>query len=120
MFFYRPWVGSDDQREVTPPEYAIQFAYHRWGYAALLLLTLLGGVLLNSSIIGAFAFDWKNLKKMPHLVIFMLCIRDLLVSLVLIPMCVNWYIVNLGVFSGGHVLCAFAAFFDFTMAAEYA
>lgn len=56
----------------------------------MLLLTLVGGVLLNGSVLGAFMFNWKNLKKMPHTVIFAFCIRDLLVALVLIPICVDW------------------------------
>ena len=94
MFFYRPWAGNEDrypQSPVSSPDiFASQFAYHRWGYATLLLMTLLGCLLLHGSIIGAFLFNWKNLKKMPHMVIFTICIRDVLVALILIPICVDW------------------------------
>ena len=53
MFFYRPWVGNEGQygtSSVSQPDlFATQFAYHRWGYAALLLITLLADVLFVSA-----------------------------------------------------------------------
>ena len=74
MFFYRPWVATEGnfaQSPVSQPDlFAAQFASHRWGYAALLILTLLIGVILNGLVVGSFLFDWKNLKKMPHTAVF--------------------------------------------------
>ena len=124
MFFYRPWVGNEGQygtSSVSQPDlFATQFAYHRWGYAALLLITLLAGVILNGLVVGSFLFDWKNLKKMPHTVVFTLCIRDLLVALILIPICVDWYVVHVGAFSSGEIMCKITSFFDYALAAQYA
>ena len=124
MFFYRPWAGNEDkfpQSPVSQPDiFATQFAYHRWGYATLLLLTLLAGVVLNGVVIGSFLGDWKNLQKMPHTVVFTLCIRDLLVALILIPICVDWYVVHVGSFASGEIMCKISAFFDYTLATEYA
>ena len=57
---------------------------------------------------------------MPHTLIFTLCIRDILVTLILIPTCIDWYIVHMGVYPGGEILCKIVAFFDFTFATEYA
>ena len=124
MFFYRPWVATEGnfaQSPVSQPDlFAAQFASHRWGYAALLILTLLIGVILNGLVVGSFLFDWKNLKKMPHTAVFTLCIRDLLAALILIPICVDWYIVNVGAFASGEIMCKIASFFDYALAAQYA
>ncbi len=94
MFFYRPWAGNEEKYPQSPgsrPDiFASQFISHRWGYGALLLMTLVVGLVLNGSIFCAFLFNWKSLKKIPHLAIFMLCLRDLLVALILIPLCVHW------------------------------
>ena len=94
MFFYRPWAGTGERFEQSvnsqPDLYSGQFAHHRWGFAALLLLTLLTSIVLNGGVLGAFVFNWKNLKKMPHTLVFTLCIRDILVALILIPTCVDW------------------------------
>jgi len=124
MFFYRPWAGSGDNFQQSansgPDFYTGQFDQHRWGFAALMLLTLLACIVLNGAVLGSFMFDWKNLKKMPHTLILTLCIRDLLVALILIPICIDWYIVHVGAFPGGQILCRITAFFDFTLATEYA
>ena len=94
MFFYRPWAGSGDNFQQSPNSgpysYTAQFDQHRWGFAALMLLTLLACIVLNGAVLGSFMFDWKNLKKMPHTLILTLCIRDLLVALILIPICIDW------------------------------
>ncbi len=124
MFFYRPWAGNEGkypQSPVAGPDFlATQFAQHRWGYAALLLLTLLAGVILNAVFLGSFMCNWFAQKKMPHMVLFVLAIRDLLVALILIPIMVDWYVVHVGAFSSGEMMCRIAAFFDFTLATEYA
>ena len=94
MFFYRPWAGSGDNFKQSvnsgPDFYTGQFDQHRWGFAALMLLTLLACIVLNGAVLGSFMFDWKNLKKMPHTLILTLCIRDLMVALILIPICIDW------------------------------
>ena len=92
MFFYRPWVGSGDKIQQSDPTdfYTSHFDQHRWGFAALMLLTLLACIVLNGAVLGSFMFDWKNLKKMPHTLILTLCIRDLMVALILIPICIDW------------------------------
>ena len=89
MFFYRHWIDNKFEHDSIGGTYDT-FATSRWGFAALLLLTLLAGILLNGAVLGAFIFEWKNLKKLPHTLIFTLCLRDLLVALILIPICVDW------------------------------
>ena len=95
MFFYRPWAGNEDKYPDSTvsnvnPWQLNQFEDARWGYAALLLLTLLAGLIMNGVFLGAFLYNWSNLKKLPHLACFMLSIRDLIVALILIPICVDW------------------------------
>ena len=95
MFFYRSWICENLDGQLcdlnrNEDEDLRQFQSHSWGYAVLFLSTLLVGVGLNGVVLGSFIFDWKNLKKMPHLGVFVMCIRDLLVALILIPICVHW------------------------------
>jgi hypothetical protein len=42
-----------------------------------------------------------------------------MVALIVIPLCINWFVVNVGFFEGGEILCRFSAFLDFFLAAEY-
>jgi len=56
---------------------------------------------------------------MPHIVFLILSVRDLMVALILIPICIDWFIVNVGFFEGDEILCKFAGFLDFFLAAEY-
>ena len=94
MLFYRAWAGNEDRYPQSPVSnvnlLVTQFANHRWGYAVLLILTLLAGVCLNCIFLGAFLSNWTNLKKLPHLICFTLAIRDILVALILIPICIDW------------------------------
>ena len=93
MFFYRTWAGNENKYQESPVSQANnlhQFESYRWGYAVLLILTLLAGVVMNSVFLGAFLSNWRTLKKLPHLVCFMLAIRDLLVAFILIPICIDW------------------------------
>ena len=123
MFFYRAWAGNEDrypQSIVSGQDiFSSQFAYHRWGYAALLLLTLVASIILNTFFLASFAINSAKQKYMPHIVFLLLSVRDLMVALILIPICIDWFIVNVGFFEGDEILCKFAGFLDFFLAAEY-
>ena len=123
MFFYRAWAGNEDrfpQSAVYGPEiFVSQFYNYRWGYASLLLLTLLASLLLNIVFLASFSINSSQQKFLPHILFLCLSIRDLLVAFILIPICVHWFIVNAGFFEGDEILCRFSAFLDFFLAAEY-
>lgn len=98
-FFYRPWAGCDPTTEYSqcpqPTNEGVIFNQfynngHRWGYAALLILTLIAGIILNSVFLSAYLYNWSNFKKLPHLFCFVLSIRDFIVALVMIPICIDW------------------------------
>ncbi len=123
MFFYRAWAGNEDrypQSIVSGQDiFSSQFAYHRWGYAALLLLTLVASIILNTFFLASFVINSAQQKYMPHILFLLLAVRDLLVALILIPICVDWFIVNVGFFEGDEIFCKFTGFLDFFLAAEY-
>ena len=123
MFFYRAWAGNEErfpQVAVYGPEiFVSQFYNHRWGFASLLVLTLLSSLILNTVFLASFFVNSSKQRLMPHLAFFFLSVRDLLVALILIPICVNWYIVNMGFFEGDEIFCRCTAFLDFFLAAEY-
>ena len=123
MFFYRAWAGNEDrypQSIVSGQDiFSSQFAYHRWGYAALLILTLLACVILNIFFLASFAINGSKQKFIPHILFLLLSVRDLLVAVILIPICIDWFIVNVGFFEGDEILCKFAGFLEFFLAAEY-
>jgi hypothetical protein len=123
MFFYRAWAGNEGRYPESAVSsidiYSSQFAYHRWGYAALLILTIAACVILNIFFLASFAVNAAKQKYIPHILLLCLSIRDLLVAIVLIPICIDWFIVNVGYFEGGEILCKFTGFLDFFLAAEY-
>jgi len=80
---------------------------------------MLATVILNSFFIASFFVNSTQQTKVPHLAFLFLSIRDLLVGLLLIPICIHWFIVSLGFFEGDEVLCRFTAFADFFLAASY-
>lgn len=51
--------------------------------------------------------------------LLVLCVRDLLVTLILIPTAIDWFVVNFGIWGGGQIWCQMAGFFDFTLATAY-
>ena len=123
MFFYRAWAGNEEkfpQSAVYGPEiYVSQFYDHRWGYASLLILTLLVSLALNVFFLASFVANAAKQKMMPHLVFLFLSVRDLLVALILIPICIDWFIINIGFFEGDEIFCRCTAFLDYFLAAQY-
>lgn len=123
MFFYRAWAGNEGrypQSALSSPDFfTTQFAYHRWGYATLLILTLVACLVLNIVFVASFVVNFSKQKMMPHILFLLLSIRDLLVAIILIPICIDWFIINVGYFEGDEIFCKFAGFLDFFLAAEY-
>lgn len=107
MFFYRAWAGLNNLDLPEDPfnnQLYSQFQFHRWGYAALLLITLVISLCLNTSFALAFVGN-PEIRTMPHWPLLCLCIRDLIVTVILIPTCVDWFVVNFGIWSGGQIWC---------------
>lgn len=123
MFFYRAWAGNEaryPQNAVSSPDFfTTQFAYHRWGYATLLILTLVACLVLNLIFIASFVVNSTKQKYMPHILFLLLAVRDVMVAVIVIPICIDWFIVNVGFFEGDEIFCKFAGFIDFFLAAEY-
>ena len=127
MFFYRPWdlngrlqsidYGTAYEDPLNNLLYS-QFIFHRWGYAALMILTILASLCLNSAYLLSFIGN-PGQRKTPHWALFCLCIRDLLVTLILIPASIDWFVVQFGVWNSGQIWCSMAGFFDFTLATMY-
>ncbi len=61
----------------------------------------------------------KSIRGVPHWTFLMLAIRDLLVTLILIPTTIDWMVVNIGVWGGGPIWCSIAGFVDYALALEY-
>ncbi len=95
-----------------------QYAYHKWAFGALLLVTLVPAAVLNLFFLLSFAGS-SLVRRTPHWLLLVLSSRDLLVTLTLIPIAVDWMVVNLARWGGGQVWCSLAGFLDFTLAALY-
>ena len=125
MFFYRAWIvgtNDDDSLQSSPifQIYQSNFSQQRWGYLALLVITLMTGLCLNISFLSSFMI--KGLggpRKVPNVIMICLAIRDLFVALILIPIAIDWYVVNAGYFTGGFLLCKVAGFMEHYLMAEY-
>ena len=121
MFFYRTWAGRKDLNLPDDPfndQLFSQFLFHRWGFGALLGITLLASLFLNFGFLLSFAGN-PNIRRLPHWTFLMLCVRDLAVTLVLIPTAIDWFVVNMGIWGGGAIWCKVAGFLDFALAMEY-
>ena len=125
MFYYRAWTGNLHQQQggdqYDDPYNDLlysQFLYHRWGYATLLGLTILCSLILNLGFALAFVGN-KAIRCLPHWPLLCLCVRDLCVTLVLIPIAIDWFVVNFGIWRSGEVFCQVAGFFDYTLATCY-
>ena len=92
--------------------------FHRWGYAGLLGLTIVASLVLNLGFLLSFVGS-ASIRQQPHWAFLFLAIRDLLVTLVLIPSAIDWFVTNFGMWSGGMVWCKAAGFLDFALAFEY-
>ncbi|CAB4055401.1 unnamed protein product [Lepeophtheirus salmonis] len=117
MFFYRPWVRtpSDDvifNKQIN--NLGIYNFYRRsWGYGVLLGLTMIGSLILNSSFLMSF-WTWPNQRKhAPSIVLLMFTIRDLFVTIFLIPTAIAWLVFGEGKWISGRKLTKYYDdFFD--------
>jgi len=125
MFFYRAWIINEGENLQNTPSvfgrFESSFSYYSWGYGVLLGLTLTACLLLNLFFLASFCVNGLGgrPRKAPNVALLCLSLRDLMVCLVLIPICIDWYVVNSGFFKGGFILCKFAAFLEHFLAAEY-
>ena len=124
MFFYRSWL-SDGGINNNQPDYfqnlVTPFEFAKWIYLALLIATLLACCGLNFAFLSSFIQNGMGDKsrKVPNVVFLCMSTRDLIVCLVLIPICIDWYVIENGRFTGGFILCKFTGFLDFFLLAQY-
>ena len=118
LFYYRPWagVGTENGR----PGYLGNFLspadplyYTRWGYFALLTITMLVGILLNTVYLAGYWLFPRAALEVPHVAIASLAVRDLLVCLLVIPASLDWLVAGLVSWPGGEIWCKTAVFFDY-------
>ena len=118
LFYYRPWagVGAENGR----PGYLGNFLspadplyYTRWGYFALLTITMVVGLLLNTVYLAGYWLFPRAALEVPHVAIASLAVRDLLVCLLVIPASLDWLVAGLVSWPGGEIWCKTAVFFDY-------
>jgi len=116
LFFFRPWAGVDDKGPggVTPyltP--ADPIYYTRWGYVALLGVTMGLGILLNLVYLAGYHACPRAMLEVPHVAIVSLALRDLLICVLVIPAALDWLIAGLTSWPGGEAWCSTAVFLDY-------
>ena len=80
LFFYRAWAGVDQRgpgavSSILRPGDPLY--YTRWGYAALLGLTLVAGVVMNTVYLLGYCVCPKAMLEVPHVVLVSLAVTDL-------------------------------------------
>jgi len=118
VFFYRGWLGNPENPiEDLRPTDSIYFT--RWGYMALLGVTMVAGLVLNAVYLLGYLICPRALIQVPHIAIAGLALRDLMVCLIIIPTAMDWVSVGLSKWNGGEIWCGTAVFFDFYLSSVY-
>ena len=95
LFYFRPWAGAEQRGPgsvnlfLTPEN---PLFYTRWGYTALLGITMLAGIVLNIIYLLGYWICPRAMLEVPHVAIVSLAIRDLLVCLIVIPASMDWLV----------------------------
>ena len=122
MFFYRSWLNAGGKSFQSDHFTSLQtpFEFAKWIYLALLIATVLTCCGLNFAFLISFIQNGLGgFRKAPNIVFLCMAIRDLIVCTILIPICIDWYVIENVKFTGGFILCKFTGFLDFWMLAEY-
>ena len=73
----------------------------RWGYVALLGVTMGLGILLNLVYLAGYHVCPRAMLEVPHVAIVSLALRDLLICVLVIPAALDWLIAGLTSWPGG-------------------
>ena len=122
MFFYRSWLNA--QTEGRPADqfqnFHTPFEFAKWIYLALLVATIITCCGLNFAFLISFVQNGMGgFRKIPNVVFLCMTVRDLIVCTILLPICIDWYVIENGYFTGGFILCKFTGFLDYFMMGEY-
>jgi len=122
LFFYRAWAGVDHRgpgavSSILRPGDPLY--YTRWGYAALLGVTLLAGLVMNTVYLMGYWVCPRAMLEVPHVALVSLAVRDLLVCLFVMPAAIDWLVAGLTSWSGGAGWCKTAVFFDYYLNTVY-
>ena len=95
LFYFRPWAGVEQKgpgsvSSLLTIENPLYFT--RWGYFALLAVTMLFGIILNVIYLLGYWVCPRAMMEVPHVAIVSLAIRDLLICLVIIPASMDWLV----------------------------
>jgi len=119
LFYYRPWAGLESRGPggvslyLTPGD---PLYYTRWGYLALLAVTMAFGIILNCIYLAGYWVCPRAMLEVPHVAIVSLAIRDILICLLVIPASIDWLVAGLTSWPGGEMWCKTAVFFDYYLA----
>ena len=114
LFFYRSWAGEDGGGAVSTlllPDNGLY--YTRWGYCALLAVTLLAGLALNITYLAGYSVCPRAGLAVPHIAMVSLALRDLLVCLLVLPAAIYWLSFGMTSWPGGELWCKLAVFSDY-------
>jgi hypothetical protein len=122
LFFYRAWAGVEHRgpgavSSILRPGDPLY--YTRWGYAALLGITLVAGVVMNTVYLLGYWVCPRAMLEVPHVALVSLAIRDLLICLFVMPAALDWLVAGLTSWPGGELWCKTAVFFDYYLNTVY-
>ena len=116
LFYYRAWAGVESR---GPGSVSIilrednALYYTRWGYCALLGVTMTAGIILNLIYLAGYWAFPRAMLEVPHVAIVSLALRDLLVCVLVVPAALDWLVAGLTSWPGGEIWCKTAVFLDY-------
>ena len=116
LFYYRAWAGVESR---GPGSVSIilrednALYYTRWGYCALLGVTMTAGIILNLVYLAGYWAFPRAMLEVPHVAIVSLALRDLLVCVLVVPAALDWLVAGLTSWPGGEIWCKTAVFLDY-------
>ena len=116
LFYYRAWAGVESR---GPGSVSINLRedtglyYTRWGYCALLGITMAAGIILNLVYLAGYWAFPRAMLEVPHVAIVSLALRDLLVCVLVVPAALDWLVAGLTSWPGGEMWCKTAVFVDY-------
>ena len=116
LFYYRAWAGVESR---GPGSVSIILRedtglyYTRWGYCALLGITMAAGIILNLVYLAGYWAFPRAMLEVPHVAIVSLALRDLLVCVLVVPAALDWLVAGLTSWPGGEMWCKTAVFVDY-------
>ena len=116
LFYYRAWAGVESRGPGSVSTFLREdnaLYYTRWGYCALLGVTMAAGIILNLVYLAGYWAFPRAMLEVPHVAIVSLALRDILVCLLVVPAALDWLVAGLTSWPGGEMWCKTAVFLDY-------